>query len=122
LRVVGKCDTIVHHAALNRTYNDPETIYKTNIELVRQLINTLEKTGNRPHILFSSSTQEERDNVFGKSKQEGRKLFASWAERSGGAFTGMIVPNVFGPFGKPYYNSVVATFSYQLTHPGAAKD
>ncbi len=112
---VGKCDTIVHLAALNR-HNDPETIYKTNIELVRQLINTLEKTGNRPHILFSSSTQEERDNVFGKSKQEGRKLFASWAERSGGAFTGMIVPNVFGPFGKPYYNSVVATFSYQLTH------
>ena len=28
----------------------------------------------------------------------------------------MIIPNVFGPFGNPYYNSVVATFSHQLTH------
>ena len=31
-------------------------------------------------------------------------------------FTGMIIPNVFGPFGNPYYNSVVATFSHQLVH------
>jgi len=28
----------------------------------------------------------------------------------------MIIPNVFGPFGQPYYNSVIATFSHQLTH------
>ena len=32
------------------------------------------------------------------------------------SFTGLVVPNVFGPFGNPYYNSVIATFSYQLTH------
>jgi UDP-2-acetamido-2,6-beta-L-arabino-hexul-4-ose reductase len=31
-------------------------------------------------------------------------------------FTGLIIPNVFGPFGHPYYNSVVATFCHQLTH------
>ena len=112
---VGQCDVIVHLAALNR-HNDPQVIYDTNIELVRKLISAMESTGNRPHVLFSSSTQEERDNVFGKSKREGRKLLAEWAARSGGVFTGMVIPNVFGPFGNPYYNSVVATFSHQLTH------
>ncbi|MZP66995.1 MAG: NAD-dependent epimerase/dehydratase family protein, partial [Bacteroidales bacterium] len=91
--------------------NDPQTIYDTNIELVNKLITALETTGVKPHVLFSSSTQEERDNVFGKSKREGRRLLSEWADRSGGIFTGMVIPNVFGPFGNPYYNSVVATFS-----------
>ncbi len=112
---VGECDTIVHLAALNR-HNDPEVIYHTNIDLVRRLIEALDITGKKPHILFASSTQEERDNMFGKSKREGRQLFADWSDRSGGTFTGMIIPNVFGPFGNPYYNSVVATFSHQLSH------
>jgi len=112
---VRECDAIVHLAALNR-HNDPQTIYDTNIDLVRKLISAMESTGSRPHVLFSSSTQEERDNVFGKSKREGRKLLAEWVSRSGGVFTGMVIPNVFGPFGNPYYNSVVATFSHQLSH------
>ena len=44
------------------------------------------------------------------------KLFENWAEKSYGSFSGFIIPNVFGPFGNPYYNSVVATFCHQLTH------
>jgi UDP-2-acetamido-2,6-beta-L-arabino-hexul-4-ose reductase len=43
-------------------------------------------------------------------------MLYKWACESGSPFTGMIIPNVFWPFGNPYYNSVVATFSYQLTH------
>ena len=112
---VKQCDVIVHLAALNR-HNDPQTIYDTNISLVKKLISSLENTGSNPHILFSSSTQEDRDNVFGKSKREGRELLAQWAYINGALFTGMVIPNVFGPFGNPYYNSVVATFSHQLTH------
>lgn len=112
---VSKCDAIVHLAALNR-HNDPQTIYDTNIGLVKQLISALDETGAKPHLLFSSSTQEERDNIFGKSKRDGRQLLSKWAEKNGVPFTGMVVPNVFGPFGNPYYNSVIATFSYQLTH------
>ena len=112
---VSECDAIVHLAALNR-HNDPQTIYDTNIGLVNQLISALDNTGSRSQILFSSSTQEELDNVFGKSKREGRRLLMQWAEGNGALFAGMVIPNVFGPFGNPYYNSVVATFSHQLTH------
>ena len=112
---VSQCDVIVHLAAMNR-HNDPTVIYDTNINLVRQLIAACEKTGSTPHILFSSSTQEEKDNLYGKSKREGRELLEQWADRNDGQFTGLIIPNVFGPFGNPYYNSVVATFCHQLTH------
>jgi len=112
---VKECDVIVHLAAMNR-HNDPAVIYQTNIGLVRQLIDALEKTKSTPHLLFSSSTQEERDNLYGKSKKEGRELLETWADKNSGQFTGFIIPNVFGPFGNPYYNSVVATFCHQLTH------
>jgi UDP-2-acetamido-2,6-beta-L-arabino-hexul-4-ose reductase len=112
---VAQCDVIVHLAAMNR-HNDPQVIYDTNIGLAKKLIRALEVTGSKAHVLFSSSTQEERDNLYGKSKKEGRELMMDWAKRSEGKFTGMIIPNVFGPFGHPNYNSVIATFCHKLSH------
>ncbi len=112
---VSKCDVIVHLAAMNR-HENPQVIYDTNIKLVNDLVTACEKTNSKPYILMSSSTQENRDNLYGKSKKEGRILLENWAKRNNAFFTGMIIPNVFGPFGKPYYNSVIATFCQQLTH------
>lgn len=112
---VKQCDVIVHLAAMNR-HPDPQVIYDTNIKLVKQLIEAMEEEGVTPHILFSSSTQEERDNEYGKSKREGRELLEQWAIRNNANFTGMVVPNVYGPFGMPNYNSFVATFCHKLTH------
>lgn len=117
---VNQCDVIVHLAAMNR-HNDPTVIYKTNIELVQKLIGSLTRTESNPHILFSSSSQEEKENLYGKSKKEGRKLLENWASNNGGSITGLIIPNVFGPFGHPYYNSVVATFSHQISHGESPK-
>jgi UDP-2-acetamido-2,6-beta-L-arabino-hexul-4-ose reductase len=112
---VRQCDAIVHMAAMNR-HNDPQTIYDTNIGLVKQLIKALESTKSKPHVLFSSSIHEKADNLYGRSKKEGRQLFEKWAEENNARFSGLIIPNTFGPFGHPYYNSVIATFCYQLTH------
>jgi UDP-2-acetamido-2,6-beta-L-arabino-hexul-4-ose reductase len=110
---VNKCDVIVHLAAINR-HNNPAVIYETNIGLVKQLIASLERTTSKAHILISSSTQEENETLYGKSKREGRLAFANWANKLGGSFTGLIIPNVYGPFGHPFYNSVVATFCHQI--------
>ena len=60
LSFVKSCDVIVHLAAMNR-YGDPQVIYETNIELVKKLITACELAGAKPHILFSSSTQEEKE-------------------------------------------------------------
>lgn len=112
---VSKCDAVIHLAAMNR-HSNPAVIYETNIRLVKQLIEACENTQSTPHILFASSTQEEFDNHYGKSKKEGRALLEKWANKNKANFTGLIIPNVYGPFGHPYYNSVVATFCHQLTH------
>ena len=112
---VNNCDVIVHLAAVNR-HPDPEFIYQENIKLVKNLVESLVRTGSKSHVIFSSSSQEERDNLYGKSKKEGRKLLSEWAKYSGGTFSGMIIPNVFGPFGLPNYNSFIATFCYKLSH------
>ncbi len=112
---VSKCDVIVHLAAMNR-HENPQVIYDTNILLVNKLVESLDRTENSAHIIFSSSSQEENENLYGKSKLEGRNILKDWAKKNNGIFTGMIIPNVFGPFGKPFYNSVIATFCHQLTH------
>ena len=111
---VNSCDVIIHLAALNR-HNDSEFIYRTNILLVKSLIYALDRTGSKAHLIISSSTQELMDNLYGKSKKEGRLMLSDWANRSGGRLSGLIIPNVFGPFGCPNYNSVIATFCYKIT-------
>lgn len=112
---VSQCDVIVHLAAVNR-HESQEKLYEINVTLAQSLINSLVRTGSKPHVIVSSSTQEERGNLYGASKKEVRRLLSNWANQTNALFTGMIIPNVFGPFGKPFYNSVIATFCYQLTH------
>ena len=112
---VSQCDTVVHLAAMNR-HEDQNVIYETNIHLVESLINACKTTGSKPHIVFSSSSQELRDNLYGQSKKEGKQRFVNWAEETGGKFTSLTIPNVFGPFGRPNYNSVVATFCHKVAH------
>ena len=112
---VSSCDVIIHLAAMNR-HESEQVIYETNIGLAQKLVDSLNRTNSKAHVLMSSSTQEERDNLYGRSKREGRSLLKNWALAAKGTFTGLIIPNVFGAFGKPYYNSFIATFCYQLTH------
>jgi UDP-2-acetamido-2,6-beta-L-arabino-hexul-4-ose reductase len=111
---VSQCDVIVHLAAMTR--GNADTLYNCNISLVKQLISSLNSTTHRPHIIFSSSIQEKNDNPYGRSKSEGKKLFEVWAQKNRARFTCLVIPNVFGPFEKPFFNSVITTWCYQLTH------
>jgi UDP-2-acetamido-2,6-beta-L-arabino-hexul-4-ose reductase len=110
---VDQCDVIVHLAALNR-HNDPEVIYEMNMGLVKKLVASLKRTQSKAHVIMSSSTQEDRDNLYGKSKKEGRIMLSNWAKKAESRFSGFVIPNVYGPFGHPHYNSVVATFCHKV--------
>jgi len=112
---VASCDVIVHLAAMNR-HKDQNVIYNTNVDLVNQLIKACEATQSTPKIIFSSSTQEEKDNLYGKSKREGRQYIEDWANKTNAKVSSLIIPNVFGPFGKPFYNSFIATFCHQIVN------
>lgn len=109
-----QAQVIVHLAGVNR--NSPEVVYAKNIELMEKLLEYVDASGNRPKILFSSSTQIERDNEYGRGKKRAMELLEAWSGKTGAAAVSMVVPNVFGAGCRPFYNSVVATFSHQVTH------
>ena len=115
---VASSDAIVHLAGMNR--GDDHAISTTNIALTEQLIAACEAGGHKPHILFASSTHvvsathANRDTAYSRSKGACARLFEQWAERNAAAFTNLILPHIFGESGKPFYNSVVSTFCYQV--------
>ncbi len=112
---VKNCDVIVHLAGLNRS-SLQEDLCKININLTNILISSLERTKSKPHVIFASSTQEYSNNLYGKSKKKSRLNLKDWAFLNKAIFTGLIIPNVFGPFGEPFYNSFITTFSHQLVN------
>lgn len=107
-------DIIVHLAGVNR--DQPEVVYRKNIELMEKLLQFVDSSGNKPYILFSSSTQIERDNEYGRGKKRAMELLQQWALKNNASAVSMVVPNVFGDGGRPFYNSFVATFCHQMTH------
>lgn len=108
-KFVASCDVVVHLAAISR-HSDGQYMYDVNMGLVHRLIEAMETEAVAPHVLFASTTHEAKDTLYHASKRDGRKLLDEWAARSGGRHTCLLMPNTFGPYGKPYYNSVVATF------------
>ncbi len=118
---VEKCDVIIHLAGLNRHENQ-EVIYDTNIKLSQNLVDSLKRVNKSCHVIMSSSSQEKLNNLYGKSKKQARGLFVDWSNGNNkNIFTGLIIPNVFGPFCLPSYNSVVATFCYKLLNEETPK-
>ncbi len=111
---VTSSDVVVHLAGMNR--GDDREVASVNIGLTDALIAACEHTRKKPHIIFSSSTQIYRDTAYGATKRVCSELFQKWAGRTGALFTNLILPNVFGEGGKPFYNSVVSTFCFQLAN------
>lgn len=107
---VRSCDVIVHLAGMNR--GDDDEIEQANPQIAQMLIDAMEREGVTPHVLYSSSTHIERDTPYGRSKRRAGELLEQWSERCDSAFANFVLPHVFGEMGKPFYNSVVSTFSY----------
>ena len=113
-RFVNSCDVIIHLAAVIKN-KDKKILQDVNFELMKKLLFSHEKSNSKPAIFFASSTQENLSTIYGLSKKELSKSLEKWSYKSKAYSRVFIVPNVFGPFSKPYYNSVVSTFCYQLS-------
>ena len=100
-----ECDWVIHLAGMNR--GDEDEIYETNIRLTAYL---LENIAEDTKILFASSMQAEEDNLYGASKRECEDMLIN----NNVQHKLIRLPNVFGPFCKPNYNSFVATFCHKL--------
>lgn len=112
---VSNCDVIVHLAGVNRAETDEE-VYSANIKLNTVIKKALIEANFKGHLLFASSYQEKGDSTYGKAKKDARVLLEDTMSTLGGRFTGLIIPNIFGPFCKPNYNSFVATFCSKIVN------
>jgi UDP-2-acetamido-2,6-beta-L-arabino-hexul-4-ose reductase len=112
---VSSCDVIIHLAGVNRAQTDQQ-VYDRNLQLANTLNTALVATNFQGKLLFASSSQEKGDSVYGKAKKDSRILLEDTMSTLGGRFTGLIIPNVFGPFCKPNHNSFVATFCSKIVN------
>ena len=108
-----ECDVVVHLAGLNK--GEEKEIYNTNVRLTTSLLSALDKIGKKPRVIFLSSVHNTRDTAYGKSKKASEKLISAWGKRNNTLTYSIVAPHIFGEFGKPNYNSAIATLCYELS-------
>lgn len=112
-KFVKKADVIFHLAGINRG-TDAEVI-SGSVVATYNLAEAVKKYNPKVKIVFSSSIQAENDSVYGRSKRLAENILEELANNLGIEVSILRLTNVFGEGGKPFYNSVVATFASQAS-------
>ncbi|MFB6649001.1 capsular polysaccharide biosynthesis protein CapF [Bacillus toyonensis] len=108
-----ECDFVFHLAGVNRPKDENEFM-EGNAGFTSQLLNLLKESGNKAPILITSSIQAENNNPYGKSKKAGEEVLFEYAKETGVRVYVYRLPNLFGKWSKPNYNTVVATFCHNI--------
>ena len=106
-------DIIFHLAGVNKEIY-PKYTYENNFIFTRKICSFLENNNKKPKIIYASSTQVKLKNSYGKSKLKAENILLNYKKNSGAPVLIYRLPNIYGKWSKPYYNSVVATFCYQI--------
>lgn len=109
------CGFVFHLAGANRPQN-PEEFMIENFGFTGVLLDSLKKHNNKAPVLITSSIQAEQDTPYGLSKRAGELLMLSYTRETGTTVYVYRLPNVFGKWCRPNYNSVVATFCHNIAH------
>lgn len=107
------CEFVFHLAGVNRPKDESEFM-KGNFGFTSELLKVLKKHNNKAPILITSSIQAERDNPYGKSKKAGEELLFDYSKETGAKVLVYRFPNLFGKWSRPNYNTVVATYCYNI--------
>lgn len=110
-------DFVFHLAGVNRPQH-PQEFITGNVDLTQALCQAVcavtEATGKRVPIVYTSSTQVGRDNPYGQSKLGAEEALLAVARSHQVPVHILRLPNVFGKWCKPNYNSAVATFCHNI--------
>ena len=110
-----RCEFVYHLAGINRP-EDPKEFMKGNFGLTFILLNSLKKHNNLAPVLITSSIQADLDNPYALSKKAGEDLLFTYGQETGSRVLVYRLPNVFGKWCRPNYNSAVATFCHNIAH------
>ena len=112
---LADADFVFHLAGINRP-DDISEFWRGNTDFTERVVKVLAQTGRKIPIMLSSSSQATLDNPYGRSKLAAEKLVQEYATISGADHYIYRLPNVFGKWCKPNYNSFVATFCNNIVH------
>lgn len=104
-----ECEFVFHLAGVNRPQRTEEFM-EGNYGFTTKLLEILQKNENRSPILMSSSIQAKLDNDYGKSKKAGEDYILDYGTNNSIATYVFRLPNVYGKWCRPNYNSAIATF------------
>ena len=108
-----EADFIFHLAGVNRPKDEKE-FFEGNTGLTETIIETLKHQNKKTPILITSSIQADLDNAYGQSKKAAEELLKQYAHDTDANVYIYRLPNVFGKWCRPNYNSVVATFCHKI--------
>ena len=114
-KLLWESDFIFHLAGVNRPKN-VEEFEKVNVGLTKTLIKLLGEMNKKIPIVITSSIQAELDNPYGKSKKRAEDELIKYCNKNSVPIYIYRLPNVFGKWSRPNYNSVIATFCYNISH------
>lgn len=109
----SECDFVFHLAGVNRP-QDPAEFMVGNFGFTSVLLDSLRRHSNKAPVLITSSTQAALENPYGLSKRAGEDLMRNYAAETGSKVFIFRLPNVFGKWCRPNYNSAVATFCHNI--------
>ena len=112
-KYTNECDFVFHLAGINRPKKEEEFM-EGNADFTSQLLELLKKSNNKAPVLITSSIQAEQENPYGKSKRAGEELVFKYEKETGAKIYVYRLPNVFGKWSKPNYNTVVATYCHNV--------
>lgn len=115
--LLKRVDFVFHLAGVNRP-QDPQEFTAGNAELTQALCQAVKdvaaSTGRKVPLVYTSSSQAARDNPYGQSKRSAEDALFALQRKAGVPVHVFRLPNVFGKWCKPNYNSAVATFCHNI--------
>jgi len=115
IEYIRQSDFIIHLAGVNRPNNDSE-FFQGNKGLTEEIIQIMKDNNKNIPLLITSSIQADKDNAYGLSKKAAEDAVFNWTKETNNKAYVFRLPNVFGKWCKPNYNSVVATFMHNIAN------
>ncbi|GAA1680724.1 capsular polysaccharide biosynthesis protein Cap8F [Citricoccus zhacaiensis] len=108
---IDGADRLVHVAGVNR--GTAEEVARGNRLMAGQIAEALRIAPSPPEtVVYANSIQAGNGSEYGSAKQDAARLLEDACKELGLTFVDLLLPNLFGEHGKPFYNSVVATFCH----------
>lgn len=110
-----ECEFVFHLAGVNRP-DKQEDYMIVNCGFTSLLLAALRRHNSKAPVLMTSSTQAMLDNPYGRSKKSGEKQMFQYSFETGVPVYVYRLPNVFGKWCRPDYNSAVTTFCHHIAN------